>query len=172
MEIGKKRKQPPIWLALIIFISLFFLISVGITLLFNLPWYFPVPYFWGFVIGIILLAIGFFFLVRALKSLTIKRAFGSDVYKSKTESKLIVTGIYSHTRNPLYLGATILFLGWFFVFLYTFLLIVTLLFLILFVLVAKWEEKELHERFGEEYEKYKESVPFFLPFPKKRSVTK
>lgn len=115
-----------------------------------------------------MLFIGFFFLINALRALKIKRALGKEIYKSNKESKLITTRIYAFTRNPLYLGAAITFLGWFFFFLLTFLLIMTFLFIILFLLVAKWEEKELSERFGEEYLNYKKSVPFFFPRPGKR----
>lgn len=35
-------------------------------------------------------------------------------------------------------------------------------------LVAKWEEKELTQRFGEEYLQYKRRVPFIISFLKKR----
>lgn len=166
MGTKKERKQPPVWLLLIVFFTLFFLISIAITFFFNLPWYFPFPRFWGIMIGMILLAFGFFILGSALRTLKIKRAFGKEIYKSKAESKLITTGIYAYTRNPVYLGSILLFLGWFFIFLFTFLLIMTFLFMILFYFVAKWEEKELYERFGNEYLQYKQKVPFFIPYPK------
>lgn len=166
MKTKKERKQPPVWLLLIVFFTLFFLISIAITVFLNLPWYFPFSCFWGMMIGMILLASGFFILVSALKTLKIKRAFGGELYKSKAESKLITTGIYAYTRNPVYLGSILLFLGWFFIFLFTFLLVMTFLFMILFYFVAKWEEKELYERFGDEYLQYKQKVPLFIPYSK------
>lgn len=172
MEKKNKRQQPPIWLFLIIFFALFLLISLGVTLLFQLPWYFSIPNILGVVVGVILLVLGFYILISALKALKLSRAFGKDIYKTKTESKLITTGIYAFTRNPVYFGSILLFLGWFFIFLFTFLLIMTILFTILFYLVAKWEEKELLERFGDEYRKYKKIVPFFIPYPKKRPKIK
>lgn len=69
---------------------------------------------------------------------------------------------YMPTRNPLYLSASILFLGWSLVFVSTFLIIISILFIPLFRFAAKWEEQELTERFGEEYRSYKERVPFFF----------
>jgi len=170
MEPVKRKKIPPIWLLVIIIITFFLLISIGITLLFKLPFIFPIPRFWGILIGIILLSSGFFILICALKVLTIKRAFGKELYKSKTESKLITTGIYNYTRNPLYLGAILLFFGWTFIFLFTFLLIMTFLFIAFFYFVAKWEEKELFERFGEEYQKYKKKVKFYNKTIKTHSI--
>jgi protein-S-isoprenylcysteine O-methyltransferase Ste14 len=163
MTIKKERKQPPLWVFIIAFFIVFALISIGLTLLFKLPWVLPIPFPWGLLIGLVLLGFGFFILISALQALTIRRAFGKEIYKTKTESQLITTGIYAHTRNPLYLGVILLLFGWAFVFLFTFLLIMSGLFIILFVLVAKWEEKELTERFGDEYHKYRNQVPFFIP---------
>jgi protein-S-isoprenylcysteine O-methyltransferase Ste14 len=40
--------------------------------------------------------------------------------------------------------------------------------MILFYFVSKWEERELTERFGEEYLRYKEAVPRFIPYRKKK----
>jgi len=154
----KKRKPPPVWFALpfcLGLITFLAICSIGITHFFNLPWHVPISRFCGILIGIALLAIGFPLMIRALEALTIRRAFGQEIYKPKTESKLITTGIYAYTRNPIGFSSTVLFLGWFFIFRVTFLLILTLLFVGMFSFVAKWEEKELTERFGEEYLQYK-----------------
>jgi protein-S-isoprenylcysteine O-methyltransferase Ste14 len=51
----------------------------------------------------------------------------------------------------------------------TFILIMTILFVLLFIRVAKWEEKELTERFGDDYTRYKDDVPFFVPYPKRKT---
>lgn len=110
-------------------------------------------------------------MILALKELQISRAFGKDVYASKETSQLVTTGIYAYTRNPVYLAATLLFLGWFFTICLTFLAIMTILFLTLFIFVAKWEEKELTDRFGDTYLHYKNTVPFFIPYPKKPKST-
>lgn len=164
----KTRKQPPIWLLIIIFITFFTLISIGITILFKLPWVFPFSRLWGIIIGSIFLGFGFYFLISAIWVLTLRRAFGKDIYKKQTESELITIGIYAHTRNPLYVGVVLIFFGWFFLFLYTFLLLIPFLFMVLFYFVSRWEEKELYERFGEEYLRYKEAVPRFIPYRRKK----
>lgn len=163
-----ERKQPPIWLILIVVFTVFLGISLGIIYLLRLPWYISMSSHLGTVFGLLLLVIGFFILISAIKALRINRAFGKDIYKSQLESTLVKTGIYRYTRNPLYLGSTILFFGWFFIFRRTFLLIMTFLFIVLFYFVAKWEETELFERFNTEYLQYKNSVSFFIPYPKKR----
>jgi protein-S-isoprenylcysteine O-methyltransferase Ste14 len=148
--------------------SILFLCLIGLTRFFNLPWQVPIPRLWGIVIGLTLFAVGFALMISALKALG-KRALGKNLYQPKKESKLITTGPYAYTRNPIMLAATLLWLGWFFIFRLTFLLIVTFLFMILaYVGVIQWEEKELTERFGGEYLRYKETVPRFIPSLKKR----
>ena len=169
MTMSKERKQPPLWLLIIIFFAIFSSASIGLTFLFQLPWAVPIPLPWGIIIGLILLGLGFYVLIQALKALSVRRAFGKEIYQTKTESDLITHGIYAHVRNPLYLGVTIQFFGWFFVLLFTFLLIMPVFFMLLFFFVARWEEKELTERFGEAYLNYKKSVPRFFPrFRKQR----
>ena len=112
---------------------------------------------------------GFPMMGLTLIELRVHRALGDEIYKSGTESDLVTTGIYAHTRNPLYLSSVILFIGWIFVTRLTPLVIMTILFIFLFIRVAKWEENELTERFGQQYLEYKVKVPFFVPYPKRRT---
>ncbi|MDD1778949.1 MAG: isoprenylcysteine carboxylmethyltransferase family protein [Candidatus Helarchaeota archaeon] len=163
MSISKERKQPPLWLLIIIFFLLFSTISIGLTFLFKLPWSVPIPLPWGIIIGVILLGLGFYIVIQALKALSVHRAFGKEIYQTKAKSNLITNGIYAHVRNPLYLGVIIQLFGWAFIFLFTFLLIMPFFFMLLFFFVARWEEKELIERFGEEYLAYTKAVPRFFP---------
>jgi protein-S-isoprenylcysteine O-methyltransferase Ste14 len=80
--------------------------------------------------------------------------------------ELVTTGIYAYTRNPMYFGAIIMILGWFLVFPFTFIFISTFLFLVLFYITAKSEEKQLIQTYGKTYLKYKSKVPLFIPYPK------
>jgi protein-S-isoprenylcysteine O-methyltransferase Ste14 len=82
------------------------------------------------------------------------------IFKAKGE--LVTTGIYGHVRHPQYLGILLLTFGmniqW--------LTIPTLLLwpalVIVYYRLAKEEAKEMEERFGEEYLKYKQKVPMFI----------
>ncbi len=47
--------------------------------------------------------------------------------------------------------------------------ILIILFSLLFIFNAKWEERELTERFGEEYKEYKRKVPFIIPRWKRKT---
>jgi protein-S-isoprenylcysteine O-methyltransferase Ste14 len=79
--------------------------------------------------------------------------------------KLIVSGPYRFCRNPLQLGITLYYLGvgtWF-----GSLSIGVLMFLFMTIVGACHhkvvEEKELRQRFGEEYETYRKNTPFLIP---------
>ncbi len=79
-------------------------------------------------------------------------------------SRLNTTGMYSIVRNPLYLGNFIIMLGvilsikvWWLV------LIFSLAFFIYIERIILAEEKYLHEKFGEEYDVWREKTPVILP---------
>lgn len=77
--------------------------------------------------------------------------------------KLVNTGIYRLTRNPMYIGALIVFLGYFFVFGHTTLLIyVLLVFLFFHLFVTLYEEPTLKKKFGKIYSDYCKKVPRWI----------
>ena len=82
----------------------------------------------------------------------------------RKNQNLAVSGPYSYTRNPLYLGSFILGLGftiassvWWLGFIFI------ALFLGIYFPVMRVEAKELTEIFGAEYAEYSEKVPLFFP---------
>jgi len=84
-----------------------------------------------------------------------------EVYRGRGE--LVVTGLYSRMRHPQYLGlilAVIAFLiQW-----PTLLTVLLAPFLIgRYILLAREEDRELEEKFGGDFRRYKESVPGFIP---------
>lgn len=86
-----------------------------------------------------------------------------DIHKGKATDQLVSTGIYARIRHPQYLGFLLLTLGmnleWTTIF--TFLLWPVLV--VMYYRLAKEEDKENLEQFGEEFLKYRENVPGFLP---------
>jgi protein-S-isoprenylcysteine O-methyltransferase Ste14 len=78
--------------------------------------------------------------------------------------KLIVQGPYAYCRNPIAFGTTVFYLGisiWIGSFSAAGL---TLLFAVLLLTYIRLvEERELEERFGLEYSKYKKQTPFLIP---------
>jgi protein-S-isoprenylcysteine O-methyltransferase Ste14 len=80
------------------------------------------------------------------------------------ESRIVTSGPFSVIRHPTYLSHTIMYAG---VFLITGVIttcIITLLDIIIINrIVIPLEDRELVERFGEEYRTYQERVPAFFP---------
>ena len=83
--------------------------------------------------------------------------------------KLVTTGPYAYTRNPMLTGIFLLLFGLSIFFCSISLVI---LFTPLFIFINAWEvkrieEPELEKRFGEEYVEYKKQTPMFFPGLKK-----
>lgn len=105
------------------------------------------------ILGVILLVIGVASRILAWLQIPNTHRIGN----------LVTTGIYSRTRNPVYLafmliivGVASLFPG-----------LLTLIWIVIGIAVlyglAKIEERDLENVYGNEYLDYKRSVPLFLP---------
>jgi len=80
------------------------------------------------------------------------------------KGEIVTDNVYRYVRHPQYLGLMILTLGtlvqW-----PTLITVPMWPFLsLLYYRLAKKEEKELEERFGSKYTKYKQAVPMLIPF--------
>jgi len=110
--------------------------------------------------GIIFLIIAIFFLVKSLEQFFQSK---NSLITIKPATSLQTTGIYNVTRNPMYVGLAIVYLGiscfignWWNVILFF------LLLLIIQEYIIKHEEKYLERRFGQEYLDYKLKVRRWL----------
>jgi protein-S-isoprenylcysteine O-methyltransferase Ste14 len=95
---------------------------------------------------------------------TFIKARGSPVPLNPPQ-RLVTSGLYSRVRNPMVLGWTIILFGaGILLNSLSLILIFTPLFILINVLYLKIiEEKEMEKKFGEEYLKYKQTVPMFIP---------
>ncbi len=157
------RHPPPIWILLLTVVLVYGAVSLGIVHFFRLPPSFPAPGWLRWFVGGLLIGVGMTVLSSAIHHLSLRRAFGVEIYAPPAESVLVTTGPYAHVRNPLYLGATIALVGWTLLLHSTDLAVATLLMIIHFLAVAKWEERELLSRLGERYDTYRRSTPLFIP---------
>ena len=86
------------------------------------------------------------------------------VFGEKREKPAVITeGVFGRMRHPLYLGSILFYVGlWSFTLsLFSALLIVIIVGFYHFI--ARYEEKLLVAKFGEEYERYIRSVPMWIP---------
>ncbi len=77
---------------------------------------------------------------------------------------LVVRGLYRYVRNPMYIGILLLLAGEAMVFQSRSLLgYAGLVFLFFFLFVIAYEEPALRRKFGQDYERYCDSVPRWIP---------
>ena len=112
------------------------------------------------MLGIILIIVSIYMWCKAV--------IKDNIDKYIIKNKLLTTGIYSYTRNPIYSAFTILSLGLILISNNYYLLILPILYyLFLTVLMILTEEKWLKEVFGSEYEEYKKKVNRIIPIKKR-----
>jgi protein-S-isoprenylcysteine O-methyltransferase Ste14 len=114
-------------------------------------WLFAAPTWRSIAYGAIIAALGL--IVRAAAAGYLRK-----------DRELAVTGPYSQTRNPLYLGSAILAAG-FVVAGHSWIsgLLVSAYFAIFYYAVTRNEEEDLRLRFGAEFDAYAARVPLFFP---------
>jgi protein-S-isoprenylcysteine O-methyltransferase Ste14 len=112
------------------------------------------------IVGVGLLIIALFFLLRSLRQFVLSK---NTLVTIMPTHSLQTNGIYSITRNPMYLGLAIVYLGisclignWWNIILFPFLLLIIQQYMI------NREEKYLERRFGQVYLDYKSKVRRWL----------
>ncbi len=108
------------------------------------------------IIGLLIIISGLIFAIPALRQFFKTK---NTIILIKPANSLQTTGIYSLTRNPMYLSLLLLYLGMAFIFgnWWTLFLIPLLVIVILYRIILP-EERYLTRAFGEEYAAYKTRV--------------
>jgi len=98
-----------------------------------------------------LLILGFILLANGWKK----------VYRGGSE--LVTDGLYARVRHPQYLGLIVIVIG-FLIMWPTILTVLLAPFLIAgYVLLAREEDRDLEEKFGDDFKHYRDTVPAFVP---------
>ncbi len=135
-------------------IFLFLTITFIVVFYFVLPEYnvIPFPYNFG---GIVFCFAGLFFAAKAFYRFRNHKT-NLSIQESST---IVISGVYSVTRNPMYLGMLLLLLGIGICFRNSFSVAAPFLFwLYLEMIVVPKEEKLMFKVFGDQYLNYKKSV--------------
>lgn len=115
--------------------------------------------YWGLYLNIIFVIIGLLMIIFGWHA--IYHGYWKQV---KGKGKVVKTGIYKWIRHPQYAGLLIIgigmILGWATL---TSLLLYPIM-ILMYVRLAKKEEKDMLEEFGEEYRTYMQSTKRFIPF--------
>lgn len=123
----------------------------------------PAP-FWlpARLLGAVLLAGGAAVLVRAFAAFVVRGA-GTPA-PAAAPRHLVVSGLYRHVRNPMYVALIAAVLGEALLFGQLVLLLYAAVVWVIPACYVRWrEEPVLARRFGAEYEQYRRAVPAWLP---------
>jgi protein-S-isoprenylcysteine O-methyltransferase Ste14 len=95
---------------------------------------------------------------------------GMDVVhgKAETESGVFKNGVFGLVRHPVYLGSILFYLGLLASTLSIFAAIIWIAIVIFYHYISKYEEKLLLNKYGKDYEAYKQSVPMWIPRIKRK----
>ncbi len=116
------------------------------------------------IAGFVILAGGAILQIWTARLLSLFGLMGLPEVSRKTDGALVTEGAFSFVRHPTYLSHTLMLGGVFLLSGIVAVGAVTLLDLIIVnAVIIPLEEKELLVRFGEEYARYKKSVPGFFP---------
>ncbi len=142
-----------------------FLLGSWIDLVLNLPPFPPFPF--NIVFGVIVMLGGAAIGIKATRQL---RKVGKglpwgEAVQASQSSTLVISGIFTYTRNPMTFGYTLLPLGMGLLFrsLGMTLFIPAIVLGVQVIIIKRREEPNLTRRFGEEYLKYKRKTPFLVP---------
>lgn len=111
--------------------------------------------------GLALATYGFLVLRIAFREIKLSSFLGFGEEENKP--RLVTTGIFGKIRHPINAGTLLLITG-FAIYSLSMASLLTAICWWLYILIAMpWEEKKLHDTFGEAYKKYCEQVPRLLP---------
>ncbi|MHA3964357.1 MAG: methyltransferase family protein [Candidatus Thorarchaeota archaeon SMTZ1-45] len=151
---------------LIFFVTL--IISILLVLQLSLPWFLflgmellQLPRLIELIVGQVFVILCVGLEAWGVTSISMNRAQGSDI--GVKGSSLVTTGAYSYCRHPITLGFAFGTPGFGLVFDFVPLLINSVLFIPIMIALLIYEERELLNRFGNEYMVYKQRVPLLIP---------
>lgn len=93
------------------------------------------------------------------------------VHRARRESRLVTDGIYARVRHPQYTGLFLIAFGEGIVHWPTIVSVAAFpVIVISYALLARKEERQMIEKFGDEYRAYQREVPMFVPRAHRRTL--
>lgn len=119
---------------------------------------------WTGGLGLVLLMGATVLFWKRKKHLDNKRLSGlHELDPSREDGRLLTEGIYGVIRHPRYVEVALAVLAYALMANYLGAYLIWVSTLLCLGLIVPLEERELEERFGEEYRRYREEVPAFIP---------
>ncbi len=129
----------------------------------GIPWLFIYPLrSFTLIIGCILIVLGFSIFFKTNRAFA--RIGKGTLAPWAPTQHFVAVGLYQYVRNPMILGVLLVLVGETVLFGSTLIFIEFLIFWVMnHIWFIRWEEPNLEHRFGDEYRKYKENVPRWIP---------
>lgn len=141
--------------------SILMIIVQYFSIIINDNWYFINVFSFIRIIGLIIILLGIVLLILALIAIKDNFLIGSN---PNTNTSLVTSGIYKISRNPIFLGFDLLYIGLFFVFPNPINLIFTIILVWLFDGLINIEEGYLVSIHKDDYINYKSKVKKYFLF--------
>jgi protein-S-isoprenylcysteine O-methyltransferase Ste14 len=115
----------------------------------------------NWIVGFVLIVLG-----EAIRLSGVAAAGTVTRRRSRTVQRLVTYGIFAWMRNPLYVGNFLIWMGFTVISgVLWFIPVAVVLFAIEYTLIVRYEEGVLESIFGQEYLRYKERTPRWIPRP-------
>ena len=117
-----------------------------------------------YALGAVLLALTFWMLGRVHREFSFKKLAGlPELNPHHALRGVVASGIYGHVRHPRYAHLILGFIAFGLLTGAEGIFLLAIVTILLYLIVAPLEERELREQYGSEYEVYARKVPRFLP---------
>jgi protein-S-isoprenylcysteine O-methyltransferase Ste14 len=134
-------------------------IIIAVVLHYFFPVTIPIPFPYN-LLGLLIGRLGVYL---AFQSVRLLISYNTTFKPSRNPSSLVTKYLYSHSRNPIYLGDFLIVLGSATLLSSLSAFIAPLIFfLVVNTIIIPFEENRLQKNFGGEYERYKKSVGRWL----------
>ena len=119
---------------------------------------------WALIPAVVLFSLGLLLYRLSHTSFTLSQLGGlPEILPPQRQQQLVTTGIRARVRHPIYLGHLCEMLAWSLATGLSVCWTLTAFAMVTGGAMIQMEEEELEKRFGEEYRRYRSSVPAILP---------
>lgn len=124
------------------------------------------------ILGTALIVLALWINRRVHREFSVRRLIGlPEMHRQRDPAGMIRSGIYGQVRHPRYLEFMLTFLALAFLTGAVGIFLLAIVTILMYLIVAPLEERELREYYGSEYEAYARTAPRFVPRLRRKTKT-